>query len=158
MMIPVQPTGFLPAMPSNSHVFHGSHHRSGPQVEIFVDSITLYLYCVISIKISNSGDVYIAQKCTSFLFASEVQECARAIAIMAYRFEPEACNQLISAHEIVKLLGDLPDSKIPTFRIDIDSLKKAFSSQIIRDALTSKFPHKFQFTDEFNHNFLEGAF
>jgi hypothetical protein len=81
-----------------------------------------------------------------FYSPSEVQECARAIAIMAYRFEPEACNQLICAHEIAEFLGDLPDSKISTFRIHIDSLKKAFSSQIIRDALTSKFPHKFQFT------------
>jgi hypothetical protein len=81
-----------------------------------------------------------------FFSASEVQECARAIAIMADRFEPEACNQLISAHGIAEFLGDLPDSKISTFRIDIHSLKKAFSSQIIRDALTSKFRHKFQYT------------
>jgi hypothetical protein len=62
MMIPVQPTGFLPVMPSKSHVLHGSHHRSGPQVEISVDSITLNLNCVVSIKISTPGDVYIAQK------------------------------------------------------------------------------------------------
>jgi hypothetical protein len=34
-----------------------------------------------------------------FFKASELQECARAIAIMAYRFEPEAHNRLISAHE-----------------------------------------------------------
>ena len=68
---------------------------------------------------------------TRFFGASELQECARAIAIMAYRFVPEAVNQLISAHEIVEFLGGLPDSKISTFQIDIDSLKQAFSSQII---------------------------
>ena len=114
-------------------------------MEILVDSIHLYLYCVISIKLFTSGDVYNAQKCTSFFCASEVQECARAIAITASKFQPEAVNQLISAHEIVEFLCGLPDNKVSTFRIDIDSLKKAFSSQIIRDALKTKFLHKFQF-------------
>jgi hypothetical protein len=76
--------------------------------------MTLYPYCVISIKISTFGDVCIAQKCTSYFCASEVQECSRAIGIMAYRLEPEACNQLNRDYEIAEFLGDLPDSKIST--------------------------------------------
>jgi hypothetical protein len=66
MMIPMHLAGFLPFMPFKSQFLHGSHRRSGPQVEVFVDSITLYIYRVTSIKISTSGDAYIAQKCTSF--------------------------------------------------------------------------------------------
>jgi hypothetical protein len=121
MMIPLQLTGFLPVMPFKSDVLHGSHHGSRPQVEILVDSITSYLYCVMSIKISTSGDFYIAQKCTSFFCASEVQECVRAIPIMANRFEHDIFSRHHNAHEIAEKSVDLPIRLTLAVHVDIST-------------------------------------
>jgi hypothetical protein len=48
MMTLVQPTGFLPVMPSKTHVLHGSHHRSGPRVDFFLLNDFIPILCNIN--------------------------------------------------------------------------------------------------------------
>ena len=83
---------------------------------------------------------------SQFLTMHEVRECARALAIMAYRFQPESFNMFYSASDIAHFLGDLPNGQISTFHVDNLTLKKAFANRQMRKALKLKFPKKFEFS------------
>lgn len=83
---------------------------------------------------------------SQFLTMHEVRECARALAIMAYRFQPESFNMFYSASDIAHFLGDLPNGQISTFHVDNLTLKKAFANRKMRKALKLKFPKKFEFS------------
>jgi hypothetical protein len=133
-MLLVGRSGFLPVMPFKSLVLHGTHHRSGPQLQIFVDSLVLYLYYVISIEICTSSDVHNALKCTSFFLAFALRKCARAIAITTHRFGPYVFGRLNSAHKIAGKLVRLPIRQILTLHVDISTLKKASADQEVREA------------------------
>jgi hypothetical protein len=76
---------------------------------------------------------------SQFLTMHEVRECARALAIMAYRFQPESFNMFHSASDIAHFLGDLPNGQISTFHVDVSTLKKVFCNKLLRRALLSKF-------------------
>ena len=54
--------------------------------------------------------------------------------------------RLYSARKIAENLRDLPNGQISTFHVDTITLKKAFSSRLIRQAVLLKFPKNFEFT------------
>ena len=64
----------------------------------------------------------------------EVKECARALAIMAYRFEPEVLGKFYSATDIANYLGDIPNGQVSNFHVDITTMKKAFANLKLRFA------------------------
>ena len=80
------------------------------------------------------------------LSSHEVRECARAVAIMVYRYRPEVYHRIISAHEIAEALGNLPGGQLSTFHVDNDTLKKAFANKFIREILKDKFPMRYDFS------------
>jgi hypothetical protein len=80
------------------------------------------------------------------LSSHEVRECARAVAIMVYRYRPEVYHRIISAHEIAEALGNLPGGQLSTFHVDNDTLKKAFANKFLREILKDKFPMRYDFS------------
>ena len=54
--------------------------------------------------------------------------------------------RLYSARKIAENLRDFPNGQISTFHVDTITLKKAFSSRLIRQAVLLKFPKNFEFT------------
>jgi hypothetical protein len=75
-----------------------------------------------------------------FLFASELQECARAIAIAAHRFEPDVFSRAHSVHELAEIFVHLPIRQISTLHVDTSTLKKTFANQEVSKASVLKFP------------------
>jgi hypothetical protein len=85
-------------------------------------------------------------KCSpQVLSRSEVVECAKAIAVMVYRFIPNESGRFYHAHEIAENLGNLPHSKLSALHVEIDTLKKALSNESMRNALASILPGNFEF-------------
>jgi hypothetical protein len=76
----------------------------------------------------------------------EMKECARAVAVMVYRFQPEVYHRIISAQYIAEALGNLQSGQLSTFHVDSNTLKKAFANKIIREALKLKFPGRYDFS------------
>ena len=66
---------------------------------------------------------------------NELVGYAKAIAIMALRFEPFDSERFYHAHEIAVHLGELPQGQLSTFHVEIDTLKKALSNTNIRNSL-----------------------
>lgn len=66
-------------------------------------------------------------------------ECAKAIAVMVYRFIPNEPRRFYNAHEIAENLGNLSHSKLSALHVEIDTLKKALSNESVRIALASIF-------------------
>jgi hypothetical protein len=83
---------------------------------------------------------------SQILSSCEVRECARALAVMAYRYKPEVFSKFYSATDIAIFLGNIPNGQVSTFHVDITTLKKAFANRKVRKALTLKFPAMFQFS------------
>jgi hypothetical protein len=79
------------------------------------------------------------------LSSHEMKECARAVAVMVYRYQPEVYHRIISAQHIAEALGNLPGGQLSTFHVDNDTLKKAFANQKIREALRLRFPGRYGF-------------
>lgn len=61
---------------------------------------------------------------SQILNSCEVKECAKALATMAHRFEPELFNEFYSATDTAKILGYFPNGRVRTFHVDITTLKK----------------------------------
>jgi hypothetical protein len=74
-----------------------------------------------------------------FFCASEVQECVRAIAIMANRFEHDIFSRHHNAHEIAEKSVDLPFRLNLTVHVDI-SLKKGICQPRSSEASALKSP------------------
>jgi hypothetical protein len=75
----------------------------------------------------------------------EIAECAKALAVMVYRFIPNDCGRHHHAQEIAESLGNLPHSTLSALHVEIDTLKKALSNESMRHALDSILPGKFEF-------------
>jgi hypothetical protein len=75
----------------------------------------------------------------------EVVECARAVAIVALRFNPKNIRKIYSAYHIAEAVGNSLEGQLSTFRVDTDTLKKAFATKNIRDGLMRGVPGRSEF-------------
>lgn len=76
---------------------------------------------------------------------TELEECAKAVAIMVLRFSPNRLERYYNAHEIATHLGQLPHGQLSSFHVELDTLKKALSNELIRHALSAVLPGKLEF-------------
>ena len=75
---------------------------------------------------------------------AELAECAKALAVMVYRFIPNESGRSYNAHVIAVNLYELPNGQLSTLHVEIDTLKKGLSHESMRHALASILPGKYE--------------
>ena len=76
---------------------------------------------------------------------SAVEDNARVIAVMVIRFKPKDWHRLYSARETADHLGQLSHGNLSSFHVEVDTLKRALATGVIRQSLLSLLPTRFDF-------------
>ena len=71
-------------------------------------------------------------------------ECMRVIAVMVTRCQLAQLEKLYNARDIAENLNGLLNGGLSTFHVESDTLKKALANEIVRYAISSVLPGRFE--------------